>query len=169
MNTIINELNRDWERILNDNPNNEYFRNIVMDFLKPDLIDSEKFTNNLELIHAEYYFEIEKILRKNKLTTTMSYYSNLENRPSGFPDWFLAAYPDVSKWFSKNIDSIEKIPLFKNIFEGCYSEYSTDSSHINGIRQPEFYFQHLVPRPYCQVSPILGAFEERSLFMLRFI
>ncbi|HQV77512.1 MAG TPA: hypothetical protein PK301_03405 [Chitinophagales bacterium] len=117
MNTIINELNRDWERILNDNPNNEYFRNIVMDFLKPDLIDSEKFTNNLELIHAEYYFEIEKILRKNKLTTTMSYYSNLENRPSGFPDWFLAAYPDVSKWFSKNIDSIEKIPLFKNIFD----------------------------------------------------
>lgn len=47
----------------------------------------------------------------------MSYYSNLENRPSGFPDWFLAAYPDVSKWFSKNIDSIEKIPLFKNIFD----------------------------------------------------
>lgn len=47
----------------------------------------------------------------------------MTNRPSGYPEWFLAAYPDVASWITSQIDAVtvggmvsEAEAIFHNIF-----------------------------------------------------
>jgi len=103
--------NFSWNSILNANPPDEHFYFIVDNFFKHDKINPLKFENNLQFL--QYQYASQPYL----LSPAIFYFRDAVNRPFGYEDWFMAAYPDVGRWTSENADLLENISPFKEQLE----------------------------------------------------
>ncbi len=104
---FFNNLN--WDATSFANSNNPLYKSIIKDFFKPDKISTTKFGNNLEIAQATWEKMIfnKNELDKIQITPTMHFYKDVMDRPLGYPDWFLAGYPDVAYWLSQNIEQLQ--------------------------------------------------------------
>lgn len=101
--------NTNWDNYLRLNNVDQNFFNIIKIFLKPDIIDVNKFFENYRLIlQPEEFFYCPPVAEEPiKYTPTMPFFINFMNRPLGFPEWFFAAYPDIIYWIIFNMEKIE--------------------------------------------------------------
>lgn len=110
----------EWEKLMRsaDPETKKLFAPIVKDFFIPDDISVAKFSNNW---HAVIY----RNERSENVTKTIEQMDLLLGIPLGYPNWFVAAYPDVVSWAAKAADSSETKILealgFKNVEE--YEKY----------------------------------------------
>ena len=131
----------EWEKFLRelDREGRNIFYVPVSDFFIPDKIDFMKFAANWHAIindSAEIFSlyaqfdEMEKEL-SNKMTKSIQGMDLLGGVPLGYPNWFVAAYPDVMKWFTETSeqDILEALG-FQSIEE--YEKYDRmdDSRHF---------------------------------------
>jgi len=104
--------NIQWEKLKKANPHIKDFSIIIDLFFKPDIIYYEKLINNLNYIEENVIWPTD--LDKIKITKTLIFYKEKINRPLGYPNWFLAGYPDICYWLSQSyLLYKEKHPLFK--------------------------------------------------------
>ncbi len=103
-------------------------------FLKPDQIYSLKFENNFKIANASWEILLihEKEVSQIKITPTMHFFKEVNNRPLGFSPWFIAAYPDVSKWAVENMIYLKDVPPFRGHFENeeDYIENKAFKHHV---------------------------------------
>src|SRR3990167_3406699 len=94
-----------WNDIFKDFPDKKYSAEMV-EMLSSDNIDPDKFIANLKVMRAGSVeiFEISMDLHpedksfKGKNTKTIDKFTFAFDRPAGYYDWFVAAYPDVVDW-----------------------------------------------------------------------
>lgn len=79
----------------------------IKEFLEEDDLDFSKLLANSAIFKngsKETYQASAKLLNENDIsynaTKTIHWIANIYNQPLGYPSWFMAAYPDVVKWFS---------------------------------------------------------------------
>lgn len=79
----------------------------ITKFLELDNINTSKFLANSEIIKyetKEIYQATVKLYPQEDLsadvTETIHWIALAYNQPLGYPQWFMAGYPDVVKWFS---------------------------------------------------------------------
>jgi hypothetical protein len=99
-----------WDNYLRSTENvDKKFYEIINTFLKPDIIDVNKFFENYRLIsQPEEFFYCPPVAEEPiKHTPTMPFFTNFMHRPLGFPEWFFAAYPDIVYWISFNLEKFE--------------------------------------------------------------
>lgn len=112
------------------------FAHIVKTFLIPDNINPNNFIDNwIMLTHGgsfgfAYYY-------KEDIDPTPSiekFFSAILDRPKGYPDWFLVAYPDVATWaveiwyeaLNRHDDSMILSLFSENIFSSIYKDDLVD-------------------------------------------
>lgn len=85
----------------------------IKDFLLSDNIDGNKFKANFEILKnqsREIYKSSSELLNEPYLgdegTHSIDKLAPRTNRPLGYSDWFIAAYPDVVLWCSNLPDEI---------------------------------------------------------------
>jgi hypothetical protein len=93
----------------------------VMKFLEQDNINMSKYFANSEIMKnetREIYQATARLYNQKDIssnaTATIDWAANVFNRPLGLPRWFMAAYPDVVKWFSDLKDE-EMISVLGNL------------------------------------------------------
>jgi hypothetical protein len=78
----------------------------IIGILIADKIDPQAFLSNLETLllggmpSINDFFEVRE-KKEHKPTESVSHFTFIENRPPGMPLWFLAAYPDIMVWLTK--------------------------------------------------------------------
>ena len=80
----------------------EELQYIVNHFLTADNIDSAIFHSNYRMLLPQLWSAAEALLRmedSTKPTPSLLSFEYVENRPRCYPLWFIAAYPDVCRWF----------------------------------------------------------------------
>ena len=98
-------------------------KQIVRSFLIPDKIIPFKFKSNWIVLSRGGLPPLFDDNENINSTPSLQRFSFVTNRPLGYPEWFLAAYPDVASWFTSQVDAITvgasasdtKI-LFHNVF-----------------------------------------------------
>ena len=92
----------------------------VKKFLEQDNIDMAKFLANSEIIKnetKEIYQATTKLHNQNDIsdntTKTIYWMALIYNQPLGYAKWFMAAYPDVVKWFS-NLEEEKIVSIIGN-------------------------------------------------------
>ena len=98
----------------------EVFANVIK-FLEQDNINMSKYSAYSEIIKnetREIYQATARLHNQEDIsgnaTTTIDWMANVLNQPIGLPKWFMAAYPDVVKWFS-NLGDDEIISTLGNL------------------------------------------------------
>ena len=128
--------NQKWDALVKANSSNQVLVNIIERFLKPDMIDPVKYFTNYKVIAPR--FEERVMLMEQfpgSITSSMGVYENGMNSPRGYNPWYIAAYPDVANWYSKNIDDLEQEPSFADLFEE--DETFDERVFDNGVYRPE--------------------------------
>ena len=124
----------DWNQAIKQCANNPQYKKVIELFLKPDLIYSVKFENNFKIANASWETMLihDREFSQIKITPTMNFFKDSLNRPLGLASWFIAAYPDVSKWASENLVHIQNVPPFRGHFENeeDYLENNEFKYHI---------------------------------------
>jgi hypothetical protein len=100
------------------------FNFLVNNFFIPDKIEFVKFSANFHAVindSAELYSlyaqfdEVEKEL-SNNITKSMQGMDLLGGVPLGYPNWFVAAYPDVMLWATKAADASDSDSILFKAF-----------------------------------------------------
>ena len=98
-------------------------------FLEEDNIDFLKLAANLEIIkngNKEIYRASAKLHGVNDIsdsaTNTVEWVSDILNQPIGYPQWFMAAYPDVVKWFAESLGDNEIIDIIGEPSQDFFDE-----------------------------------------------
>jgi hypothetical protein len=98
-------------------------------FLEEDNIDFLKLSANLEIIkngNKEIYKANAKLQGINDIsenaTKTVEWVAPILNQPLGYPQWFMAAYPDVVKWFAESLEDNEIIDIIGEPTEDFFDE-----------------------------------------------
>ncbi|MDP3024504.1 MAG: hypothetical protein Q8O10_03115 [candidate division Zixibacteria bacterium] len=107
-----------WESLLEgmdkDDEDVKEFKQGVASCLIPDKISPDKFRANNLLLSTR---GIPQLLDRNEQlspTPSLKRFYLISDRPMGYPQWFIAAYPDVVSWVADNIEQEESI--LHNIF-----------------------------------------------------
>jgi len=110
-----------WYELLNSNDVQERTKKIIRAFFFPYGISITKYFFNCDLIknpHKKYNSECE-----NKISPALYFFLVFDHKkPQGYPDWFLAAFPDVLKWATE--DNWEEVVSYleQNISEEDFME-----------------------------------------------
>lgn len=95
-----------WDQIFTTSPQYKEFKPIIRDFFEPDKIDYKKFLANYKVLEHqsvklfEQYIDFtddEKFLKGHN-TKGIDKLASIIDRPLGYYEWFIAAYPDVVNW-----------------------------------------------------------------------
>ena len=100
-------------------------KQIIQNFLLPDNINPKLFYANLQYLEVGI---MELYEGEYEPTTNIEEYGFITHRPFGYPLWFLAAYPDVTRWLSNEIENDDKI-LYKAT--GKSEEYFNDDHRFS--------------------------------------
>lgn len=109
-----------WDEIFKNSSQYKDFKPIFKDFFIPDNIDFKKFLANYKVLEHQSlklfksYIELtenEKWLEEH-YTKNIGKLAGIMDRPLGYEDWFVAAYPDVVNWAADLSD--EKLILVFN-------------------------------------------------------
>jgi len=107
-----------WENLLKemeqDEEGTKEFRQIVGNFLIPDDISPNKFRANWIALFRHGVPSLLDDGENVNPTPSLQMFSLVTNRPLGYPEWFLAAYPDVASWVTTSVEEDEE--TFSNIF-----------------------------------------------------
>jgi len=115
------------------------FWQIVTGFLIPDNISPTKFrANNIDLVRTPLTdLLLDEADKKAVPTPSLKTLRSVGNRPIGYPEWFLAGYPDVVIW-AANIFSPMRVsrnePLAKNTFRDILGNISSENELLDGDR-----------------------------------
>ena len=131
------ELNKDtldlYEEVLNDSKIDEFYKNLIIQFLIPHKISWIKFIFNKE------YFDdpFPGILRNdhNDIAPSLKYIKEkwATIYASGYPGWFYIAFPDVALWAIKGDGN--------NIIKRKFSRLREDDLVENKHFKPEILFK----------------------------
>ena len=102
------------------------YQQIILDFLIPDSINPKLFQANVNFLDIGMR---DLYNGKFEPTESIDEYGFITHRPSGYPLWFLAAYPDVASWYSEQYKKDEQI-LFK-VTEKSEEYYRDEKNFIN--------------------------------------
>ena len=110
-----------WEEVLfySENESKTF---LVNNFMIPDGINFKKFDNNTKILRqgSDPMSKIPSITEPQEIikdaTPSIYYFKEPHERPSGFPVWFLATYPDICLWLTQNAELIKNIEPFKTYF-----------------------------------------------------
>lgn len=110
-----------WEEVISQ-ANNETTTSFVKNFMISDKIDFKKFIKNAAILEQgsdpmsrlSMITEPQRVV--NGATPSIYYFKEPQDRPLGFPVWFIEAYPDICLWFSQNADLLEEIEPFSSYF-----------------------------------------------------
>ena len=98
-------------------------KQVVRSFLMPDKISPFKFKANWIVLSRRGLPPLFDDTENINSTPSLRRFSLVTNRPVGYPEWFLAAYPDVASWATTQVDAItvgaeasEAKTLFHNLF-----------------------------------------------------
>ncbi len=98
-------------------------------FLEEDNIDFLKLSANLEIIkngNKEIYRANAKFHGVDDIsdsaTNTVEWVAHILNQPLRYPQWFMAAYPDVVKWFAESLEDSEIIDIIGEQTEDFFDE-----------------------------------------------
>jgi len=110
-------------------------KQVVTSFLIPDKISPFKFRANWIALFGLFIDPRRGLLPLSdndfNPTPSLERFSYVVSRPPGYPEWFLAAYPDVASWFTDRIDKGESV--FHNIFGNISDNELLDSDrHLKG-------------------------------------
>ncbi len=144
-----------WDNIVSENIKNEELVSVANDFFKPDYINPIVFFENIKIAEAGIY-ELEMYQEQFdslKISPTMHFFKEYFNRPTGFPLWFMAAYPDVVKWASININKYKEHPYFKNCFSRKESFIKEDLIKTEVLRLfINFYKENVINKLECALN-----------------
>ncbi|MCU0438485.1 MAG: hypothetical protein MUC49_11265 [Raineya sp.] len=149
-----------WDEILKDLKKAPLFQDIIINFFKIDNIDPVIYSKNEKYFNVSdtYFIEIKMNNIKSEITPSFFHFLYPDARPSGYPDWFITAYPDVALWFSDNYGEVKNIPVFKDIL----------SNEHNYIHNNKFnhYFLRLIINYYKNNinSDLECSFQENHIF-----
>lgn len=113
----INHKNLWEEHLQSIEPGSEQdreLRPVIERFFMPDNIDFNKFIANYQLLTDEHTLT-------SCPTKSTRGFQRRENRPIGYPIWFLASYPDVASWFTQLF--IEDIHSAEKTYEAVFGKY----------------------------------------------
>jgi len=114
-----------WERLY-DFVSDTWLGLAIKENLLPDNIDIEKYASNMIYLG----FKLNPIFRDKSIefkTESADYFNEFGHRPMGYPEWFMAGYPDVGKYIQENHKIIFTDDRFKNIFDE-FEESSENNS-----------------------------------------
>lgn len=101
----------------------------MQEFLEEDNIDFLKLSANFEIIKngsKEIYKASVRLQGANDIsenaTDTIEWIADILNQPLGYPQWFMAAYPDVVKWFTESLEDNEKFDVIGEPTEDFFDE-----------------------------------------------
>jgi hypothetical protein len=95
-----------WQLLLRELPDDgtaDEWKSAIIDFLIPDKINYNEFMLNWKVVFHETITD--------GCTPSVTKFQFACIRPKGYPNWFLAGYPDVAGWFSgvgMSVDEDEK-------------------------------------------------------------
>lgn len=116
-----NEELGEWKSLVNkvqDKETKKYLTNFVKNFYIPDNIDTKKFQGNTQVLQhtdrklATQYISFDSRIEDFTPFATLSIdgLAGIGNRPLGYTDWFVVAYPDVITW-AMNLDDSDFIKI----------------------------------------------------------
>lgn len=112
------------------------FAQIAASFLIPDKISPCIFrTTSIQLVRTPITdLLVEECDKKAVATPSLKRLSSVDNRPIGYPEWFMAGYPDVVIW-AANIFSPMRVSsdesLAKNSFHDIFGDTSSESELLD--------------------------------------
>lgn len=105
-----------WERILKGVEGGEEFKQIVLGFLVPDKIRPVKFRSNwIALSRWGIPAAHEHEENVGPTPSVGRFCRSFLDRPLGYPDWFLAGYPDVASWVVDGLREEGEV-ILRNMF-----------------------------------------------------
>ncbi|MDD5543823.1 MAG: hypothetical protein PHX83_11670 [Acidobacteriia bacterium] len=117
---------RVWKNILSIEPfqmgSDEQMQDVIFRFLIPDRIDTQVFLSNIMAITDSFHDLSTELLssfqlKDDSIEQIMHSVSRsarifaIPNTPPNYPLWFVAAYPDVLMWLSRQMSSTPELKL----------------------------------------------------------
>ena len=116
--SIFSKNKRYWLSELGEKGISQYKAEIIKNFFLNDNISYKLYRENHranEIVKSLGSYDFYEVMsseshqypdRPNPTKSFYRYFSSMHQRPIGYDDWFLIAYPDVAHYFSANYDSI---------------------------------------------------------------
>lgn len=96
-------------------------------FFIPDNISPGSFFDNYQKLSDSYSFD-------SKYTPSLESFLRVMDRPMAFPIWFIAAYPDVTKWFvDEKVESLnegEQEKFFEDLATKAFGAKDLDAAKV---------------------------------------
>lgn len=121
-----------WENLLKGMEEDEKcpkeIKQIVSNFLIPDNISPNKFLANWIALFRHWSPSRLDDGQNVNPTPSLQMFSFVTNRPLGYPEWFLAAYPDVASWVTACVEEDENV--FREIFDNISEDPLLDNRRL---------------------------------------
>ena len=108
-----------WDFLLSSSDVDEEVKGANRKFLKPDDIDPDLFSQNMQIITDSAFYEAGGPVYAG--SASMTKFSSL---PKAYPIWFAAGYPDVMVWFMDAFQDKSSV-VFKTVTSNVH-EYMKD-------------------------------------------
>lgn len=129
-----------WESLfkdiqVDDQQKAEEFWQIVTSFFIPDNINPSKFrANSIELIRSPLIDQLLEADDTAERTQSVQRLLDVGNRPIGYPEWFLAGYPDVVIWAANMFSPIRvsRNEIDENLFRRVFGSIRNKNEMLDG-------------------------------------
>lgn len=119
-----------WEQILRENSPNEYFYKVTKSFMLEYKLDFEKVSSNKQYLENPTAFDImSKFGDKEVSDPTPSLKTIVDEdvfTAAGYPDWYVASFPDVYLWATR-----DGLPIVKVLFSAYREADIIEDGKIN--------------------------------------
>jgi len=131
-----------WESLfedvrVDDQQEAKEFRQIATSFFIPDNISPSKFrANSIELVRSPMIDQLLDADDTTERTPSMQRLSSVGNRPIGYPEWFLAGYPDVVLWAADMFSPmrVSRNEIDENLSRRTFGSIRDENELLDGDR-----------------------------------